>query len=187
MDDKPEERHNIIMCPSVSKPFLDLQKNIINPCQKPPEVIQFFIERHCLANQKVLVIGAGAGGDVLGALLAGRNVVAVENDRRQFDLLVTTLKTEMQRVKRADDLRIEKEAAEKKAKEKEESSKEVIEIVEEGSVEPIPVLCQDCGDPIPHGESFQCVMCTDKDLFHECCVYQGDYERYYCEDHANKQ
>jgi hypothetical protein len=42
---------------------------------------------HCSPGANVLVLGAGAGGDTMGLLMAGCNVFAVENDEPQIDYL----------------------------------------------------------------------------------------------------
>ena len=42
---------------------------------------------HCSPGANVLVLGAGAGGDIMGLTMAGCNVFAVDNDEQQIDYL----------------------------------------------------------------------------------------------------
>lgn len=85
--DQPVLRHNFIQIPSVKALAKAVDGEPINVCQKPPEVSKFILGNHCTPGTNVLVVGAGAGGDILGAVQAGLNVVAVEVDKRQFDAL----------------------------------------------------------------------------------------------------
>ena len=44
----PRLRHNFIECPSVRKYYLDEKKEIINKCQKPPELSRKLAQNHCI-------------------------------------------------------------------------------------------------------------------------------------------
>ena len=83
----PREKHNHIVCPSVTKFALKEDKTPINPCQKPTMLAKKFVENHCPPGGFVCVIGTGAGGEVLGANEANCNVVGVEYDDVQFKAL----------------------------------------------------------------------------------------------------
>lgn len=83
----PRMRHNFISCKAVSTLHRNEEGEVINPCQKPPEIIQWLCANHCAPGSNVLVLGAGAGGEVLGAAASCCNVVAVESDGEQFSAL----------------------------------------------------------------------------------------------------
>lgn len=88
----PKQRHNFFECPQTTKKFKDSTGRIANPCQKPPEVAAWITGSVCMPGSTVLVIGPGAGGgEVLGALSKGCNVVAVEKDEYQFNQLQSHL------------------------------------------------------------------------------------------------
>lgn len=87
----PRQRHNFIEIPAVTTHAKHADGTIINPCEKPPELTRWFVSNHAIPGSHVLVIGGGAGGDVIGAALAGMNVVCVEKDERQFLALQKTL------------------------------------------------------------------------------------------------
>ena len=85
LDKDPKLRMNFIECPAIDQKSVDNDGTVVNPCEKPPEIMKWICENHCMPGQYVLIIGSGANGDVKGAILAGCNVVAVESDKRQFD------------------------------------------------------------------------------------------------------
>ena len=88
----PKHRHNFFECPQVTKKYKDSTGRIANPCQKPSDVSAWVIGSVCMPGSTVLVIGPGAGGgEVLGALFKGCNVVAVEKDEYQFTQLQSHL------------------------------------------------------------------------------------------------
>ena len=87
----PRLRENYVEIPSVTTLARDTSGNIINPTEKPPALAQWYFEKWCPRGSWVMVIGAGAGGTVKGAVLAGLNVVAVENDHVQFEALRSEL------------------------------------------------------------------------------------------------
>jgi hypothetical protein len=61
------------------------------------------VSEHVPIGGNVLVAGAGAGGDVIGALDAGCNVVAVESNKMQYSYLQATLQKEIQAQKLNDE------------------------------------------------------------------------------------
>ena len=87
MSPNPRGRANVIYGPQLRKLYKDAENRVVNQYEKPGYVIQWFIDRFCAPGSNVCVVGAGAGGDVMGALELGHNVVAVENDPRQVNCL----------------------------------------------------------------------------------------------------
>jgi hypothetical protein len=87
MDDNPMARHNIFEAKNtrIFRKYPDGQ--VVNHHQKPEHVIQFFLQRFAKPQDSVIVVGAGAGGDVLGANAAGFHVVALEREPKQFSYL----------------------------------------------------------------------------------------------------
>jgi hypothetical protein len=85
--DDPTERHNFIECKGVTKMARDDTNNIINPSEKPPHVVCEIIRINCNRGETIVIVGPGSGGDIMGAVMAGINVVAVEKDPYQFKSL----------------------------------------------------------------------------------------------------
>jgi hypothetical protein len=85
--DDPTERHNFIDYKGVTKMARDDTNNIINPSEKPPYVVCEIIRTNCNRGDTIVIVGPGSGGDIMGAVLAGINVVAVEKDPYQFKSL----------------------------------------------------------------------------------------------------
>ena len=86
-DKDPKLRHNFIDCPSVKVLAKGPNNQPINVTEKPWQLSYWLLKRFCRPASWVLIIGAGAGGDIVGAIRAGMNVVAVEKDRVQYDAL----------------------------------------------------------------------------------------------------
>ena len=87
MSKSARERHNFIDLPSITTYHKDVNGERVNTCQKPSGLMKWLIGNHCPPHSTVLVVGAGSGGEVQGALEAGCNVIAVEQDERQYKLL----------------------------------------------------------------------------------------------------
>jgi len=87
MNTNPVLRGNYFVMPAITSYLRDSKGHQCNPCQKPLPLNKRLTCQHCPPGDRVLVIGAGAGGEVLGAASAGRHVTAVESDERQFNLL----------------------------------------------------------------------------------------------------
>ena len=88
----PTERHNFLEFPQLTRRYKDTAGQVANPCQKPQQVASWIIEKVAMPGSTVLVLGPGAGGgEVLGALNKGCNVVAVEKNEYQFTNLHTHL------------------------------------------------------------------------------------------------
>jgi hypothetical protein len=92
----PRERHNLLTVPHVTAFALDASQQKINAAEKPRALAHFFLDHYCPVGGNVLVIGAGAGGDVFGALDGGANVVAVERDPVQFNAFPATATKKIQ-------------------------------------------------------------------------------------------
>jgi hypothetical protein len=87
MSSDPRQRPNMVSVPSLTTLTKDTAGNIINPCEKPPGLGEWLFKTFCPKGSTVLIIGTGAGGDLKGAVLAGMNVIGVENDEKQFKQL----------------------------------------------------------------------------------------------------
>ena len=85
MSTDPRKRHNFFNFKSVTSYFKDQDGNIANPTEKPPELLQWLCNNHLAPSSNVLIIGSGSGADIIGAVRACCNVVAVENNARQFE------------------------------------------------------------------------------------------------------
>lgn len=86
----PRSRHNFIGMPHITHFAKDSENKKVNPAEKPPALAAHFCERHIPAGGTILIVGAGAGGSVFGALQSGVNVVAVESDIFQFKFFAST-------------------------------------------------------------------------------------------------
>ena len=92
MPDNPTERHNIIISRPPTLPQKnDLDGKEINTCEKPPSNSYLLCRELLPPNSKVLVLCAGVGGEVVGAVAAGHNVDCVENNEKQWNALVSRL------------------------------------------------------------------------------------------------
>jgi hypothetical protein len=87
----PRDRYNSFVIPPVFKKATHRDGKIVNPAQKPQALLKAMLDRHMSPGSTVLVLTAGAGGEILGALSHGCNVVACESDEVQYDYLVGML------------------------------------------------------------------------------------------------
>ena len=87
MSKDPRKRPNCITLPSVLALAKDTADNEINVTEKPPGLAEWLFTSFCPKGSTVLIVGTGAGGCLKGAVLAGMNVVGVENDEKQFNQL----------------------------------------------------------------------------------------------------
>ena len=90
----PVQRHNHIMGPSkrVLTKRIGGDGEPINIHEKPDWLAEALLSQYTRPGQWIVVGGFGAGGDVRGALNAGLNVVAVENDPDQFHATVAHMR-----------------------------------------------------------------------------------------------
>ena len=80
----PTQRHNFLATPLLhGKTIINSGDEPINPCEKHP-IIAYHLSKILFETGKpVLVIGSGSGGEVVGLVRAGYNVVAVDIDHKQ--------------------------------------------------------------------------------------------------------
>ena len=88
----PYERHNLIIGPGQRQYDRDSEGKVINVCQKPAYLSEYFASCYLQPSSWVFVAGSGAGGDVMGFMNAGHNVVAMENDERQMKAMMANLR-----------------------------------------------------------------------------------------------
>lgn len=162
---------------------------IINQCQKPPAVSKWFVENHCVPGSTVLVLGAGALGDVEGAVQAHCNVVAVEQDQSQFEASGVHL-VKMAAVEPEEDANqtgavddgssssIVSGSVERRVQQPatESDSKVVV-----GNTSP---MCIDCGQQLPVGydTTIVCSRCDDPQTMHEDCAVKLDDGKWLCQE-----
>jgi hypothetical protein len=91
MDPDPRKRHNFIDVPSVSTLHKRPDGTAINVTQKPQQIAKWICDHHVPPGGNVMIIGAGAGGDMLGAIDAGCDVSGIERDEEQFVCLQKVL------------------------------------------------------------------------------------------------
>jgi hypothetical protein len=193
MNPDPRQRHNFIECKAITSYLKDAEHNKLNPCQKPPELAQWLVKNHCNPGSWVLVLGAGAGGEVEGALKAGCNVVAVENDKRQFDGLSTRLCSLIAEQQH----QLEKQSNEKSSKQKDTSADNTTDkSTAAPSVASLPTEnvyssrdnCIDCGAVFTGDDpaiiSQYCTECNTKNPLHKRCCYKQPDGTFRCLDHC---
>ena len=201
MGTDPRKRHNFIETPAVTTYLKDSQGAVVNPCQKPPQLAEWMVSNHIKPQSNVLVIGAGAGGDVIGAVEAGANVVAIEKDHKQF----LALGAELVRLAKEDN----EQEDDDDEKGDEEESNEASETTSSkggasgrsgkkktGKGKPnqsaqgkatVPD-CLICGDPMTseeYAKQFKCYGCTPSNPVHEDCLHDIGEGRYSCEAHLD--
>ena len=165
----PSERHNFIECKSVTTLSKQVDGSPINVTEKPPDIVQHFLPKYCAKGHTVLVIGPGAGGEVIGAAMSGLNVIGAEIDRKMFDGLCGRLNKIVAEQKN--------EIAEAKALEAKQKAAGLKELsnLRDGSDEKIgelTVMCVECGDRMSKNETFMCDDCDNEDYHHRDCIYE---------------
>ena len=89
----PLNRHNFLSFPSVSSRFLDENGESVNQHEKPPQLLFEFLRRFSQPATNVLIIGAGSGGNVVGALKSEcSSIIALEPDAEQYKNLVRRMR-----------------------------------------------------------------------------------------------
>jgi hypothetical protein len=88
----PFDRHNIIVGPGQRVYDRSTEGKVINVCQKPAYLSEYFAARYLSPNSWVYVAGSGAGGDVMGFMNAGHNVLAMEKDAVQLKAMMANLR-----------------------------------------------------------------------------------------------
>ena len=188
MNTDPRKRHNYINTPPPADMVKNTDGKYVNPTQKPRAILRKLVKNHVRPGDTVLVVGAGAGGDVLGCLDADVNVVAVESDKLQYEYLRATLESENLRV-----------GEEYSAEEEEEDEEEVpsTQQLEEGSKAvpsqsssssssgdgPPKLKCTECGlnEAPPDPDRRECALCQfPGPLCENCSVKDPNGEGWLC-------
>jgi hypothetical protein len=187
----PRYRHNFIEYPAESKKFKDANGVVANPCQKPAEVAKWIISSVCMPGSTVLVVGPGAGGgEVVGAVLSGCNVVALEKNLYQFQNLQANLLGIKEKMEVA-----------QKAK-KEDAGDEKNEVLESQTFSGGHGYSQSMSQPNQPAQALQCASCgldldgadfvcsvpecaEDEPRFHEACTVVIDGVRKCMDCHRN--
>ncbi len=192
METDPRARHNFFDLPPVTTYTKDEKGDPINICEKPPALAKKIISNHVPVGGNVLIVGAGAGGDILGALQAGVNVVALERDYDQY----SSLHKAMEHKATQELALLGKEQAEEKQSKLEKEKKSGHESTS-GSVSSIPSdtstssastssqisekPCADCGEALEKGydPNIKCSKCPDDGPMHDkCAPIHTDGQRY---------
>ena len=87
------DRHNIVLGPGQRTYIRNTEGVVVNPCQKPPYLAEYFGQQYCQPHANVVVLGSGAGGDVQGLMNAGLKVHAIEQDQKQSTAMMAHLRT----------------------------------------------------------------------------------------------
>jgi len=128
--------------------------------------MELLLKNHTNPGDWVLVVGAGAGGEVLGAIAAGLNVVAVERDPRQFKALKGRLNQLV--VENEANLSAPKQKMKKKSKKKISEEKQQPEEEAPGSGS-VGGSCTVCGKMSSDLQDLaQCVSCSC--VLHKKCT-----------------
>jgi hypothetical protein len=186
----PRERHNFIECPSVSKYTKYENGDIINPCQKPPQLAEWMVKHHAMPGEWILVIGSASGADVIGAANANMNVVCVEKDEKQFKALQKTLLQYSDSVKQQLQDSKEQDAFVKPSVGTSSEMSSILSPIPAASATQTTDItgqeCQGCCKPISEDlqEHETCLRCYQpEEIWHRQCMAQvGD--EYFCEEHA---
>ena len=173
MSSDPMERHNFFECQSVTSLAKGAGGEPINVTKKPRPLAQWYLGNHCPPNSRVCVVGAGAGGEVLGACEAGINVVGLEVDKKQFDALrlhmvaIAGQQTDaIQKKKDDEQKKLDKELAE--LKDGVGSNAFSPQKKPKGMDDP---MCADCGEDFKDGSAvLKCASCEDTSVFHQDCL-----------------
>ena len=88
----PFDRHNIVIGPGQRTYDRNAEGKVINVCQKPAYLSEYFAARYLQPNSWVYVAGSGAGGDVMGFMNTGHNVLAMEKDAPQLKAMMANLR-----------------------------------------------------------------------------------------------
>ena len=201
MGNDPRERHNFIEHPAVTTYLKHPDGTVVNACQKPPELSRWFVGNHIKPGSNVLVIGAGAGGDVFGALEAGANVVAIEKDHQQFVSLGAELCkiAEEENVDEGNDEKMESDKKSKKGKSEtnKPDTSDSIHKVPKGkkssnqtSAPAVLPDCIICGEIITEDDvknGYVCEACDKSRIVHKECLKKTANGRMACPSHAALQ
>ena len=187
----PRKRHNFIRTHGPRNYVKTVKGEVLNQAQKPRVLMNKLVSTHVPIGGNVLVVGAGAGGDVIGALDAGCNVVAVESNPLQYSYLQATLQKEIQAQKLNDDDPHLAVGTQEVPGTQQPSSQASIASQQEpsNSQAAAPVLqeCADCGDQTAASGVLQkeCSECELKGpLCDNCSVQVPGEGGWLCQKHA---
>lgn len=175
VSEDPTLRHNIISCPSVRTLARNNAGEFINITEKPPEISQWLVGNHCSVGSTVLVIGPGAGGEVLGICAKGLNVVGVEVDAKMYQGLEYHLNA---RVAHQKSKMEEEEKKKKKQQHKEEKSGASASPSSLTDGAPFALReCTSCGEKIDLDvPDLKCELCETSGFFHPNCLEEVEHE-----------
>jgi hypothetical protein len=185
MDANPLKRHNLIGGPTMRnykmQTATDPSKRV-NAYEKPPYLMEELCAMYSKANEWVLVVGAGAGGEVFGAINMWANVVAVERDAMQVKYLKGNIL--VHDAKRQEEERKEKEAQAKGGRERKSKS---------SSSTSSPQGCGNCGVMRgPDNPDAVCARCKTT-CCKSCAKIKGatkfcgpDYEKKHASEEATR-
>ena len=185
----PRKRHNFISLPPVTNYLTYDNGDQINPCQKPIDLAYTLVKNHVEPGGNVLVLGSGAGGEVMGAVAAGCNVVAIEKDVKQFNGLVAHLiKTKNAEIeddrKKAKLLESQNEGDDQSTEGGESERSQSSTPTYEKEELPDRFVCKECDEVIepPIDLLFACSTCIGDRIFHpNCCrLVEGAYQCLSC-------
>jgi DNA-directed RNA polymerase subunit RPC12/RpoP len=173
----PTLRHNYISVPSIRQPTKDSEGNVINPTEKPPEVAGWLLKNHCPPGSTCMVIGAGAGGDVIGGACNGINVIGVEVDLRMYKSLVARLeKTVAQQTAELEAEKSKQATSSTSSRAKSGGKSGGLMTAQDFSPSKgsnrLPE-CPECGDEVSadlDADIYYCHQCDDKRVFHPNCL-----------------
>jgi hypothetical protein len=95
----PHHRLNSRFAHGVRTPYKHSRTGqVLNPTEKPGEIAEFFCNMYLrgLRTQRAIVLGSGAGGDVMGVLRAGYNVIYIDSDKDQQEQLAQRIRVKQQ-------------------------------------------------------------------------------------------
>ena len=164
------DRHNIVIGPGQRTYVRNSEGVVVNPCQKPPYLAEYFGQQYCQPHSNVVVLGSGAGGDVQGLMNSGHKVHAIEQDAKQSTAMMAYLRTYKPSYQLGKIVPSIKVRAHSKPEEAEVKEEKVVEIkygkCDKDTQFPPAQQCHSCG-------AYVCVPCTPRIDFKECPVCDG--------------
>ena len=187
----PRKRHNFIQQSGPRSYVKTISGEVLNQAQKPRFLMNKIVSEHVPLGGNVLVVGAGAGGDVMGALDAGCNVVAVESNKLQYSYLQATLQKEVERLGAHDD-DAQQAAEEEEEQETQMSAGQLSQqpqhsLSNSSAAESVLLDCVDCGEQTAPSGVLQrvCYKCDIQGpLCANCSVQEIGKDEWLCQSHA---
>jgi len=182
----PKDRPNVYIIPHITKFQIHesgSRKGMkVNHSEKPPALMRTIVSQFAKIGETVLIIGFGAGGDLIGAA-EHCNVVAVEKDYEQFVHVVGRL------MKYNADFERDKKKSLLEAKKNESSANELKNLGggDDKSEDPGPGMysakCTECecwvSKEVP--STRVCEICENNVVLHvNCSVVSSDRGKYWC-------